>query len=122
MVIPASISGGLLESAPGDSVLSILSDASPPDDLDSLTTGELRDSRPGSVIAGRYTLQERIGVGGMGEVWVAAQTEPVKRSVAVKLIKGGGLGPEAAARFLQERRTLAKLDRMRSTVNGLTTK
>ncbi len=44
---------------------------------------------PGLVIAGRYTLQEKIGEGGMGEVWVAKQTEPVKRKVALKLIKTG---------------------------------
>ena len=43
----------------------------------------------GIVIAGRYTLQEKIGEGGMGEVWVAKQTEPVKRKVALKLIKTG---------------------------------
>ena len=46
-------------------------------------------AEPGIVIAGRYTLQEKIGEGGMGEVWVAKQTEPVKRKVALKLIKTG---------------------------------
>ena len=42
-----------------------------------------------TVIAGRYILEEMIGEGGMGEVWVAQQTEPVKRKVALKLIKPG---------------------------------
>src|SRR5262245_10669495 len=44
--------------------------------------------RPGTVI-GPYKLIEPIGEGGMGTVWMAQQTEPVKRLVAVKLIKPG---------------------------------
>src|SRR5262245_2181798 len=44
-----------------------------------------KDAQPGYVIAGRYTLEQKIGEGGMGEVWVAKQTEPVKRRVALKL-------------------------------------
>src|SRR5262245_13666654 len=48
-----------------------------------------QDVQPGYVIAGRYTLVEKLGEGGMGEVWVAKQTEPVKRKVALKLIKAG---------------------------------
>src|SRR5262245_43181790 len=43
---------------------------------------------PGTVI-GRYKLLERIGEGGMGEVWMAEQTDPVQRKVALKVIKEG---------------------------------
>jgi serine/threonine protein kinase/tetratricopeptide (TPR) repeat protein len=65
---------------------------------------------PGTVLAGRYTLDERIGEGGMGEVWVARQTEPVKRKVAVKLIRAGVNSQAVLARFEQERQALAVLD------------
>jgi hypothetical protein len=44
--------------------------------------------RPGTVV-GLYKLLQQIGEGGMGTVWMAEQTEPVKRLVAVKLIKAG---------------------------------
>jgi eukaryotic-like serine/threonine-protein kinase len=63
-----------------------------------------------TVIAGRYTLVERIGEGGMGEVWVAKQTEPVKRKVALKLIKPGMNSKGVLARFEQERQALAVMD------------
>src|SRR3954471_22723177 len=43
----------------------------------------------GTVIAGRYKLVEVIGEGGMGSVYRAEQSEPVKRNVALKLIKRG---------------------------------
>jgi serine/threonine protein kinase/Flp pilus assembly protein TadD len=67
-------------------------------------------AEPGLVIAGRYTLQEKIGEGGMGEVWVAKQTEPVKRKVALKLIKTGMDSKAVLARFEQERQALALMD------------
>jgi serine/threonine protein kinase len=63
-----------------------------------------------AVIAGRYTLVEKIGEGGMGEVWVAQQTEPVKRKVALKLIKTGMDSKAVLARFEQERQALAIMD------------
>ena len=65
---------------------------------------------PGIVIAGRYVLQEKIGEGGMGEVWVARQTEPVKRKVALKLIKTGMDSRAVLQRFEQERQALAMMD------------
>jgi eukaryotic-like serine/threonine-protein kinase len=65
---------------------------------------------PGAAIAGRYTLQEKIGEGGMGEVWVAKQTEPVKRKVALKLIKTGMDSKAVLQRFEQERQALALMD------------
>src|SRR6187399_1097826 len=43
----------------------------------------------GDLLGGRYKLLEEIGEGGMGSVWMAEQTEPVRRKVAVKLIKVG---------------------------------
>jgi hypothetical protein len=65
---------------------------------------------PGLVIAGRYTLVEKLGAGGMGEVWVAKQTEPVKRKVALKLIKAGMDSKAVLQRFEQERQALALMD------------
>jgi serine/threonine protein kinase/tetratricopeptide (TPR) repeat protein len=62
------------------------------------------------VIAGRYVLQRQIGEGGMGEVWVAKQTEPVKRKVALKLIKAGMDSKAVLGRFEQERQALALMD------------
>src|SRR5262245_2496117 len=64
----------------------------------------------GAVIAGRYKLLEPIGEGGMGTVWRAQQTEPVKRLVAVKLIKAGMDSRQVIARFEAERQALALMD------------
>jgi serine/threonine protein kinase len=74
------------------------------------TTNYNPDIVPGVVIAGRYTLVERIGEGGMGEVWVAKQTEPVKRRVALKLIKAGMDTKAVLQRFEAERQALALMD------------
>ncbi|MCY2967902.1 MAG: serine/threonine-protein kinase [Planctomycetota bacterium] len=62
------------------------------------------------VIAGRYALVELLGQGGMGEVWVAQQSEPVKRRVALKLIKGGMDSRDVVNRFEAERQALAMMD------------
>ena len=64
----------------------------------------------GQVIAGRYTLLEVLGEGGMGTVYRAEQTEPVKRQVALKLIKIGMDSRAVLARFDAERQALALMD------------
>ena len=59
---------------------------------------------------GPYKLIEPIGEGGMGSVWMAQQTEPVKRLVALKLIKAGLDSRQVIARFEAERQALALMD------------
>src|SRR5262245_56871465 len=59
---------------------------------------------------GPYKLLELIGEGGMGTVWMAQQTEPVKRLVAVKLIKSGMDSKQVITRFEAERQALALMD------------
>ncbi len=64
---------------------------------------------PGTVI-GRYKLLEQVGEGGMGIVFVAEQTEPVRRRVALKIIKPGMDTKQVIARFEAERQALAMMD------------
>jgi len=59
---------------------------------------------------GRYKLLERIGEGGFGEVWMAEQREPVKRRVALKILKLGMDSRQVVARFEAERQALAMMD------------
>ncbi len=66
--------------------------------------------QPGTIIAGRYKLLEEIGEGGMGTVWAAEQTAPVRRKVALKLIKAGMDSRAVLARFEAERQALALMD------------
>ena len=65
--------------------------------------------QPGDRI-GRYRLLEKIGEGGCGVVYVAEQTEPVKRRVALKMIKPGLDTRQVVARFEAERQALALMD------------
>ena len=64
----------------------------------------------GSILAGKYKLIEEIGEGGMGRVYMAQQTEPVRRAVAVKVIKAGMDSKAVLARFEAERQALALMD------------
>src|SRR5688572_3580820 len=57
------------------------------------------DIRPGTVIAGRYKLLQQIGEGGFGVVFLAEQEHPVRRKVALKLIKLGMDTKQVVARF-----------------------
>ena len=59
---------------------------------------------------GPYRLLEKLGEGGMGEVWLAEQTEPVRRQVALKVIKPGMDTKQVVARFEAERQALALMD------------
>src|SRR5262249_42515606 len=58
----------------------------------------------------RYRLIQKIGEGGMGEVWLAEQKEPVRRRVALKLVKAGMNSREVIARFESERQALALMN------------
>jgi eukaryotic-like serine/threonine-protein kinase len=64
----------------------------------------------GSIIGGRYKLLQEIGEGGMGSVFMADQLEPIKRRVAVKVIKAGMDSARVLARFEAERQALALMD------------
>src|SRR5262245_18480571 len=65
--------------------------------------------RPGAVI-GLYKLLQQIGEGGMGAIFLAEQTEPVRRKVALKIIKPGMDTAQVIARFEAERQALALMD------------
>jgi len=88
---------------------------------DSLLAGPAVEGKPTAVpelpvkevpaqMIGRYKLLERIGEGGFGEVWMAEQREPVKRRVALKIIKLGMDSRQVVARFEAERQALAMMD------------
>lgn len=70
-------------------------------DLDSIVAG---------TSIGPYKLLQEIGVGGMGVVFMAEQTEPIRRKVAVKIIKLGMDTRNVIARFEAERQALAMMD------------
>src|SRR5437773_8551639 len=65
--------------------------------------------KPGDGI-GRYKLIEKIGEGGYGVVYLAEQTEPIRRRVALKVIKLGMDTRQVIARFEAERQALAMMD------------
>ncbi len=80
----------------------------PPVPGEEIAAGPLRE-RPGTVI-GPYKLLQQIGEGGMGTVFMAEQTHPVQRKVALKVIKPGMDSRQVIARFEAERQALALMD------------
>jgi serine/threonine protein kinase len=85
---------GLLEGLAGEDILERIQPGAP--------------SRAGMRV-GPYRLLERIGEGGMGEVYAAEQLEPVVRRVALKIIKPGMDSAQVVARFEAERQALARM-------------
>lgn len=75
-----------------------------------VSVDEMAATERPSTIIGSYKLLEQIGEGGMGAVWMAQQTEPVRRLVAIKLIKAGMDSGQVIARFEAERQALALMD------------
>ncbi|MGD9632352.1 MAG: serine/threonine protein kinase [Pirellulales bacterium] len=73
------------------------------------TEVQILSERPGSTI-GRYKLLEQIGEGGFGVVFMAEQERPVRRRVALKVIKLGMDTKQVVARFEAERQALAMMD------------
>jgi tetratricopeptide (TPR) repeat protein len=76
--------------------------------LDVLGVGAAGDDR--SPMIGRYKLLQKVGEGGFGVVYMAEQTSPVRRRVAIKLIKAGMDSKAVVARFEAERQALAMME------------
>jgi len=73
--------------------------------------------KAGAVI-GPYKLLQQIGEGGMGTVFMAEQTRPVQRKVALKVVKAGMDSHQVIARFEAERQALAMMDHVKSPVSS----
>jgi eukaryotic-like serine/threonine-protein kinase len=81
---------------------------SPPRLADATHTAD--SGTPSTLAFGSYRLLQRLGEGGMGEVWLAEQAKPVHRRVALKIIKMGMDSAQVVARFEAERQALALMD------------
>ncbi len=101
------------QQSPGDEEYGINADRLPAaDDIETeflTNTASSNKSIPGTAI-GPYQLRHVLGHGGMGEVWLAEQRQPVRRRVAIKLIKSGMDTREVVARFESERQALALMN------------
>ena len=90
----------------------LLAPAARPDDwfADGSDGANAEVHRDSILFAGKYRVGEKLGTGGMGVVYVAEQTEPIKRRVAIKFIKDVVDTQKVLARFEQERQALALMD------------
>lgn len=68
------------------------------------------ETESGIRTVGPYRLVQELGVGGMGQVWLAEQTEPVRRRLALKLIRAGMYDASTVQRFQAERQSLAIME------------
>ncbi|MCR9296317.1 MAG: serine/threonine protein kinase, partial [bacterium] len=82
---------------------------SPPPGIDATSDIPMLTEKPGDTI-GPYKLLQKIGEGGFGVVYLAEQVRPVRRKVALKIIKPGMDTKEVIGRFEAERQALALMD------------
>lgn len=78
--------------------------------LDDTQTSAVHVPQKIDTVIGRYQLLEKLGEGGMGVVYLAQQSEPVRRQVALKLIRHGMDSRQVLSRFNAERQALALMD------------
>ena len=100
--------GGALKQAIGNLPPGTASQQPAGGNEDSTLTSTASGQPAGAI--GSYRLLEKIGEGGMGEVWLGEQSEPIRRRVALKLIKAGMDTRQVIARFEAERQALALMD------------
>jgi len=72
--------------------------------------GPVAELLPPGTGLGPYRILQALGAGGMGQVYLAEQTEPIERRVALKVLQLGAAQPWARRRFSAERRAMARLD------------
>src|SRR6202007_2195898 len=81
-----------------------------PRDNPALSTSPLESSTPAARSIGPYRLIRKLGEGGFGQVWLAEQISPLRRQVALKLIRTGMYDDAVLKRFQSERQSLAIMD------------
>ena len=102
LVADEGLRSSFMQARPASEPVSATSDGSP----NRLVSG----LEAGHVFAERFQIVRALGEGGMGQVWLAEQSAPVRRQVALKLIKAGMCDKAAVQRFQSERQSLAIMD------------